>query len=148
MRSEGYSTWSVCVSVCLLLNISLFTCLFVPQTILTFLAADEGRNFKRFSLKMLRCEAKAYMITRPFFTPRKMRMGFNLDHVASGRFVLGRGVHCEFDYWPLAVSAPPGFEALDIQSESIFVNGLPMKLWYTNNSKVIVGPNKLEVLNF
>ena len=31
--------------VCLLLNISLFTCLFVPQTILTFSAADEGRNF-------------------------------------------------------------------------------------------------------
>ena len=39
----------VCVSVCvcLLLNISLFTFhVFVPQTILTFLAADEGRNFK------------------------------------------------------------------------------------------------------
>ena len=34
----------VCVSVCvcLLLNISLLTCLFMPQTILTFLAADEG----------------------------------------------------------------------------------------------------------
>jgi len=35
----------VCVSVCLLPNISLFTWLFVPQTILTFLAADEGRKF-------------------------------------------------------------------------------------------------------
>ena len=34
----------VCVCVCLLLNISLFTRLFVPQTILT-LAADEGRTF-------------------------------------------------------------------------------------------------------
>ena len=30
-----------------------------------------------------------------------------LDHVASGHFVLGRDVHCEFDYWPLAVSMPP-----------------------------------------
>ena len=50
----------VCVCVCLLPNISLFTRLFVPQTILTFSAADEGRNFKRFSLKMLRCEARAY----------------------------------------------------------------------------------------
>ena len=30
---------------CLLLNISLFTCLFMPQMILTFLAADEGRKF-------------------------------------------------------------------------------------------------------
>ena len=34
-------------------------------------------------------------------------MRMNLDHVASGRFVLGRDVHCEFDYWPLAVSMPP-----------------------------------------
>ena len=46
---------------------------------------------------MLRCEARAfpvgtaygYMISRPFFTPRKTRMRKNLDHVASGRFVLG-----------------------------------------------------------
>ena len=30
-------------------------------------------------------------------------MRMNLDHVANGHFVLGRGVLCEFDYWPLAV---------------------------------------------
>ena len=29
------------------------------------------------------------MISRPFFTPRKTRMRMNLDHVASGDFVLG-----------------------------------------------------------
>ena len=54
-------------------------------------------NFKQFSLKMLRCEARAfpvctayrYMVSRPFFTPH------------------GRDVHCEIDYWPLAVSMPP-----------------------------------------
>ena len=34
-------------------------------------------------------------------------MRVNLEHVASGRFVFGRDVHCEFDYWPLAVSMPP-----------------------------------------
>ena len=34
-------------------------------------------------------------------------MRMNLDHVASGHFVLGRDVLCEFDYWPLAVSMPP-----------------------------------------
>ena len=34
-------------------------------------------------------------------------MRMNLDHMASGRFVLERDVHCEFDYWPLAVSMPP-----------------------------------------
>ena len=39
--------WIAVLSVCLcvLLNISLFTWLFVPQTILTFSAADEGRKF-------------------------------------------------------------------------------------------------------
>ena len=31
-------------------------------------------------------------------------MRMNLDHVASGHFVIGRDVLCEFDYWPLAVS--------------------------------------------
>ena len=49
-------------------------------------------NFKRFSLNMLRCEARAfpvctaygYTTSRPFFTPRKTRMRMNLDHVASG----------------------------------------------------------------
>ena len=34
-------------------------------------------------------------------------MRMNLDHVAGSRFVLGRDVHCEFDYRPLAVSMPP-----------------------------------------
>ena len=36
------------------------------------------------------------MISQPFFTPRKTRMRMNLDHVASGHFVLGRAVLCEF----------------------------------------------------
>ena len=36
-------------------------------------------------------------------------MRTNLDHVASGRFVPGRNVHCEFNYWPLAVSMPQTF---------------------------------------
>ena len=34
-------------------------------------------------------------------------MRMNLDHVASGYFVLGRDVLCEFNYWSLAVSMPP-----------------------------------------
>ena len=33
-------------------------------------------------------------------------MYMNLDHVTSDRFVPGRDIHCEFDYWPLAVSMP------------------------------------------
>ena len=32
---------------------------------------------------------------------------YESGHVASGHFVLGRDVLCEFDYWPLAVSMPP-----------------------------------------
>ena len=71
-------------------------------------------NGKLFTLKMLRCEARAfpvgtaysYMISRSF-SPRKTRLRMNLGHVASGHFVLGRDVHCDFDYWPLAVSMPP-----------------------------------------
>ena len=52
-------------------------------------------NFKRFSLKMLRCEARVFPVcmaygytiasSRPFFTPRKTRMRMNMDHLASGR---------------------------------------------------------------
>ena len=38
-------------------------------------------------------------------------MRMNLDHVASGHFVFGRDVLCEFDYWPLVVSMPPTKEA-------------------------------------
>jgi len=52
MRSEGYSTWSVCVSVAQHLTFHA----------ITFSAADEGRNFKRFSLKMLRCEARVFPV--------------------------------------------------------------------------------------
>ena len=55
-------------------------------------------NFKRFSLKMLRCEARAfpvgtaygYMISRPFFTPWKTRMRMNLDHVLAAVLFLER----------------------------------------------------------
>ena len=32
---------------------------------------------------------------------------YESGHVSSGHFVLGRGVLCEFDYWPLAVSMAP-----------------------------------------
>ena len=47
----------------------------MPQTILTFSVADEGRNFMRFFLKMLHCEARVfpvgtaygYIISWPFF---------------------------------------------------------------------------------
>ena len=48
-----------------------------------------------------------YMISRPFFTPRQTCMRMNQDHMASGHFVLGRDVLCEFDFWPLAISMPP-----------------------------------------
>ena len=46
----------------------------------------------------------SYMISWPFLTPWKTRMHMNLDHVAGGHFVLGRGILCECaDYWPLAI---------------------------------------------
>ena len=50
-------------------------------------------NFKRFSLKMLRCEARAfpvcmaygYMISRPFFYSAENAHAYESGHVASGR---------------------------------------------------------------
>ena len=61
---------------------------------------------------MLRCKARAFpvgtgyaYISRPFFTPRKMRMRMNLDHAASGRFVLGETLISN-SQMP-AVSMPP-----------------------------------------
>ena len=55
---------------------------------------------------LLRCPTP--LLSRPFFTPWKAHVRMNLDHVASGHFVLGRGVLCEFaDYCHLAVGMPP-----------------------------------------
>ena len=68
----------------------------MPQTILTFSAAAFPVG-----------TAYDYMIIRPFLTQQKTHMRMNLDHMASGRSVIGRDVHCKFDYWPLAVSMPP-----------------------------------------
>ena len=53
-------------------------------------------NFKRFSLKMLRCKARAFPVgtaTSIFHSAKKTRMRMNLDRVASGHFVLGRHVN-------------------------------------------------------
>ena len=50
---------SVCLSVCLLLSISLLGCLFVPETIPSTQQATKVRKYVGFSLKMLRCRARA-----------------------------------------------------------------------------------------
>ena len=111
MHAQQGLQYLVCVSVsvCVCYSTSHFsTCLFVPQTILTSVV-DEGR--KIFSERQARvlpvCKAYGYVIRRTYFTPGKTCMRMNLDHMASGHFVLGRDIHCEFDYWPLAVSMPP-----------------------------------------
>ena len=49
----------VCVSVCLLLNISLFTCLFMPQPSQRQMKV---KNFKQSFLKMLCCKARAFPV--------------------------------------------------------------------------------------
>ena len=70
-------------------------------------------NSKRFSLKTLRCEAiERFLLvwhtdmSAIFYSVENVHT-MNLDYVASGHFVLGRDVHCEFDCWPLAVSMAP-----------------------------------------
>ena len=47
------------------------------------------------------------MISRQFFYFADNAHAYESGHVASGHFVLGRDVLCEFDYWLLAVSMPP-----------------------------------------
>ena len=62
-------------------------------------------------------------------------MRMNLDHVAGGHLVLGRDVHCEFDYWPLAVSMPG---KLKISCTS------PVKERQKFVSELSIGRNKTE----
>ena len=68
-------------------------------------------DFKRFSLKMLRCEVRAfpvctayrYTISRPSFYSAE-----NAHAYESGpRGLRRRDVHCGFYYWPLAVNMRP-----------------------------------------
>ena len=73
------------------------------------------KNFKRFSLKMFRCEARVFPVGTATSVHNKLAIFYSAEnvhayesgHVSSGHFVLGRDVLCEFDYWPLAVSMPP-----------------------------------------
>ena len=55
-------------------------------------------------------------------------MRMNLDHVASGHFVLGRDVLCEFDYWPWAVE-----ETINIRTPTIigrsYTETKPLRYW-------------------
>ena len=97
MHSEGYSTWSVCVCLCV--------CVSVTQhpTFHAIIRATNDTNLSGgwrskilsdflwncFVAKLERFLWYGYMISRPFFTPRKTRMCMNLDHVASGYLVLG-----------------------------------------------------------
>ena len=65
-------------------------------------------------------------------------MCMNLDHVAGGCFVLGRDVHCEFDYWPLAVSMPPTKVCLQCKA-AVLVR------WMTWNAVIMsFDPNEMQ----
>ena len=60
--------WMALIRIVLLQRIYLCSTHFLRdyschKTILTFSAADEGRNFKQFSLNMLRCEARAFPVS-------------------------------------------------------------------------------------
>ena len=117
MRSEGYSTWSVCLCVCLCVCYS--TSHFSRDYLHLKRYQPPQRRMKvekvkRFSLKMLRCEARVFPVgtatydkSAIFYSAENVLAYESRDHVASGHFVLGRDVVCEFDYWPLAVSMPP-----------------------------------------
>ena len=69
-------------------------------------------NFKRFSLKMFRCEARAFpvctaygcIISRPFFYSAENAHAY-WEACAGG--ARDYDIVYEFDYWPLAVNMPP-----------------------------------------
>ena len=55
---EGFTVLGLCVCY----STSHFTGDYSCHKRVTFSAVDEGQNFKRFSLKMLRCEAGAFPV--------------------------------------------------------------------------------------
>ena len=56
MRSEGYCSRSVCLSVCLLSQNSPLECLFILKILSRTQWATEVKKFVGFSLKRLRCK--------------------------------------------------------------------------------------------
>ena len=62
MRSEGYCGWFVCVCVCVCVSVKrhLTSGASVrPEIDIAYSAGNEGQKFVGFSLKMLRCKARA-----------------------------------------------------------------------------------------
>ena len=76
MWSEGYSTWSVCLCVCVS----------VTQHLIFHVIIRATNDINLLSSGWLHDKSAI------FFTPQKTCMRMNLDHVASGHFVLGRDV--------------------------------------------------------
>ena len=112
MCSEGYSTWPVCLCVCLCVcyPTSHFPCDYSchkPQTILTFSKVLSDFLWKCFVAKLERFLLVWLYDKSAIFCSAENAHAYESGHVASGHFVLGRDVLCEFDYWPLAVSMPP-----------------------------------------
>ena len=67
------------------------------------------KNFKRFSLKMLPCEAKHFLLVQlhdklTIFSLQKTHMHTNLDHVASSHFVLTHSLRVQL----LAIGSKAG----------------------------------------
>ena len=83
MRSKGYSTWSVCLCVCVCVCVCV--CMSVTQH-LTFLFIHATSNtnllggglrlkiFKRISLKMFHCEARAFPVGTAYGSPNDFSM--------------------------------------------------------------------------
>ena len=68
------------------------------------------KNFKRFSLKMLQAKLKCFLLVQlhdksTIFYSAENAHAYESGHVASGHFVLGRDILCEFDYCLLAIGS-------------------------------------------
>jgi len=95
----------VCVSVCVSVTQHLtFHVIICATNDTNLLSGGRRSKIKRFPLKKLRCEARVFPWVRlhyksAIFYSMETRMRMNLDHVASGHFVLGIFASSIIGHW-------------------------------------------------
>ena len=116
MRSEGYSAWSVCLSVCVCVCVSVTQHLtfhvIIRTTNDTNLLSGGWRSkiLSDFLWKCFVAKLERFLLVwlhdkSAIFYSTENTHAYESGHVASGNFVLGRDVLCEFDYCLLAIGS-------------------------------------------
>ena len=112
MCSEGYSTWSVCVCVCVSVTQHLTFHVIICATNDTNLLSGGWRSkiLSDFLWKCFVAKLERFLLVRLYdksaiFYSAENAHAYESGQVASGHFVLGRDVLCEFDYCLLAIGS-------------------------------------------